>query len=101
KQMMLEGLEIFKTNKTCNLKTSLLKEGMETGGTESASESAHIKGFAQSEVGKTCQGSHGKQTFYVTLVRNKILPSILFAQLFFSYDKVWYQVFNENFYLEL
>lgn len=22
--MMLEGLEIFKTNKTCNLKTSLL-----------------------------------------------------------------------------
>lgn len=24
KQMMLEGLEIFKTNKTCNLKTSLL-----------------------------------------------------------------------------
>lgn len=44
---------------------------------------------------------HGKQIFYVILVRNKILSSIPFAQLFFSYDKVWYHVFNENFYLEL
>lgn len=30
---------------------------------------------------------HGKQIFYVILVRNKILSSIPFAQLFFSYDK--------------
>ena len=44
---------------------------------------------------------HGKQIFYVILVRNKILSSIPFAQLFFSYDKVWYLVLNENFYLEL
>lgn len=44
---------------------------------------------------------HGKQIFYVTLVRNKILSSTPFACLLFSYDTRWYHVFNENFYLEL
>lgn len=44
---------------------------------------------------------HGKQIFYVTLVRNKILSSALFARPVFGYDTMWYHVFNENFYLEL
>lgn len=56
-QMMLEGLEIFKTNKTCNLKTSLLYPQCHTQTTRNVQRMPH--GSLTSKLSRTPKEPRG------------------------------------------